>query len=99
MAHQQLTDIEPRNEVGQRCQIEALNAEGYTQTGIARVLKWSPITIHKELARNSDTKGYKGSLAVKRMDRRRREEPRRRASWICQCRAMIGSVRNSVSFC
>jgi len=65
MAHQQLTDRE-------RYQIEALNAEGYTQTGIARALKRSPSTIHRELARNSDAKGYRGGLAIKRTDRRRR---------------------------
>ncbi|MBC8550088.1 MAG: helix-turn-helix domain-containing protein [Candidatus Brocadiales bacterium] len=57
MAHKQLTDREPKNEVAQRYQIETLNAEGYTQTEIARVLKRSPSTIQRELARNSDAKG------------------------------------------
>ena len=70
MAHQQLTDRE-------RYQIEALNAEGYTQTGIARALKRSPSTIHRELARNSDVKGYRGGLAIKRTDRRRRGAKKR----------------------
>jgi len=65
MAHKQLTDRE-------RYQIETLNTEGYTQTGIARALKRSPSTIYRELARNSDVKGYRGSLAIKRTDRRRR---------------------------
>ena len=65
MAHQQLTDRE-------RYQIEALNAEGYTQTGIARILKLSPSTIHRELACNSDIKGYRGGLMIKRTYRRRR---------------------------
>jgi len=70
MAHQQLTDRE-------RYQIEALNAEGYTQTGIARILKRSSSTIHRELARNSDVKGYRGGLAIKRTDRRRRGAKKR----------------------
>ena len=65
MAHKQLTDRE-------RYQIETLNTEGYTQTGIAMALKRSPSTIYRELARNSDVKGYRGSLAIKRTDRRRR---------------------------
>ena len=72
MAHKQLTDREPKNEVAQRYQIETLNAEGYTQTEIARVLKRSPSTIQRELARNSDAKGYRGGLAIKRTDKRRR---------------------------
>ena len=66
MAHQQLTDRE-------RYQIEVLKAEGYTQTRIAAVLGRSPSTICRELARNCDTKGYLGSLAIKRTDKRRRE--------------------------
>lgn len=65
MAHLQLTDRE-------RYQIEALKREGFSQARIARSLGRSPSTISRELARNSDAKGYRGSLAVKRNDRRRR---------------------------
>ncbi len=65
MAHLQLTDRE-------RYQIEGLKREGFSQTEIARSLGRSPSTISRELARNSDAKGYRGSLAVKRTDRRRR---------------------------
>jgi len=36
------------------------------------VLKRLPSTICRELARNADTKGYRGGLAIKRKDRRRR---------------------------
>ena len=45
MAHKQLTDREPKNEVVQQCQIEMLNTEGYTQIEIARALKRYPSTI------------------------------------------------------
>ena len=65
MAHKQLTDRE-------RYQIKTLNTEGYTQTEIAMALKRSPSTIYRELARNSDVKGYRGGLAIKRSDKRRR---------------------------
>ena len=65
MAHKQLTDKE-------RYQIETLNAEGFTQKEITRALKRSPSTIQRELARNSDAKGYRADLAIKRTDKRRR---------------------------
>lgn len=70
MAHLQLTDRE-------RYQIEALKREGFSQTEIARSLGRSPSTISRELARNSDAKGYRGSLAVKRTERRRRGAKKR----------------------
>jgi len=66
MAHKQLTEKE-------RYQIEALKAEGFTQTAIAQSLGKSTSTISRELRRNSDSKGYRGSLAIKRTDKRRRE--------------------------
>jgi len=64
MAHKQLTDEE-------RYQIEALKRDGFNQSEIARSLKRHPSTINRELARNSDHKGYRGKLAVNRTDRRR----------------------------
>jgi len=67
MAYNQLTDKE-------RYQIEALKREGFNQSEIARSLnRRHPSTINRELARNSDHKGYRGKLAVSRTDRRRRE--------------------------
>jgi len=67
MAYQQLTDEE-------RYQIEALNREGFTQEDIAKSIGRSPSTISRELRRNSGSKsGYKGALAIKRTDKRRRE--------------------------
>jgi len=66
MAHKQLTDEE-------RYQIEALKREGFNQSEIARSLNRHPSTINRELARNSDHKGYRGKLAVSRTERRRRE--------------------------
>jgi len=66
MAYKQLTDEE-------RYQIEALKREGFNQSEIARSLNRRPSTINRELARNSDHKGYRGKLAVSRTDRRRRE--------------------------
>jgi len=65
MAYKQLTDRE-------RYQIEALKREGFTQSAIARSLGRSRSTINREIGRNSDVQGYRGSLAVKRTDRRRR---------------------------
>ena len=65
MAYKQLTEIE-------RYQIEALKREGFTQSAIARSLGRSRNTINREIGRNSDAKGYRGSLAVKRTARRRR---------------------------
>jgi len=66
MTYQQLTDEE-------RYQIEALNREGFTQKDIAKSIGRSPSTISRELRRNSGSKrGYKGALAIKRMDKRRR---------------------------
>jgi len=64
MAYKQLTEIE-------RYQIEALKREGFTQSAIARLLGRSRSTINREIGRNSDAKGYRGGLAVKRTDRRR----------------------------
>ena len=55
MAHQQLTDRE-------RYQIEALKAEGYRQTEIARSRRRSPSTICRELAGNSHAKGLAGKF-------------------------------------
>ena len=66
MAYKQLTAEE-------RYQIEALKREGFNQSEIARSLNRHPSTINRELARNSDHKGYRGKLAVSRTDRRRRE--------------------------
>ena len=66
MAHLQLTDRE-------RYQIEALKREGFTQSAIARSLGRHPSTINRELARNSDHKGYRGKLAVRRTAKRRQE--------------------------
>jgi len=66
MAYKQLTDE-------QRYQIEVLKREGFTQLSIAQSIGKSPSTISRELRRNSDNKGYRGSLAVKRTDKRRRE--------------------------
>jgi len=66
MAHKQLTDEE-------RYQIEALKREGFNQSEIARSLNRHPSTINRELARNSDYKGYRGQLAISRTGRRRRE--------------------------
>jgi len=66
MAHKQLTDEE-------RYQIEALNRKGFTQKDIAKSIGRSPSTISRELRRNSGSKrGYKGALAIKRTDKRRR---------------------------
>jgi len=64
-AGKQLTDRE-------RYQIEALKREGFTQSAIAKSLGRSRSTINREIGRNSDVQGYRGSLAVKRTDRRRR---------------------------
>jgi len=66
MAYKQLTDEE-------RYQIEVLKREGFNQSEIARSLNRHPSTVNRELARNSDHKGYRGKLAVNRTDRRRRE--------------------------
>jgi len=66
MTYKQLTAEE-------RYQIEALKREGFNQSEIARSLNRHPSTINRELARNSDHKGYRGKLAVSRTDRRRRE--------------------------
>ena len=65
MAYKQLTDE-------QRYQIEALKDAGFRQTEITEKLGKSPSTISRELRRNSDRKGYRGKLAIKRTDRRRR---------------------------
>ena len=61
MAHKQLTDRE-------KYQIEGLKREGFTPTEIAG--SWGRSS---ELARNSDVKGYRGSLAIRRITRRRQE--------------------------
>lgn len=66
MAYKQLTDE-------QRYQIEALKREGFTQEDIAKSIGKSPSTISRELRRNGDDNGYRGALAVKRTDKRRRE--------------------------
>jgi len=66
MTYKQLTAEE-------RYQIEALKREGFNQSEIAHSLNRHPSTINRELARNSDHKGYRGKLAVSRTDRRRRE--------------------------
>ena len=64
MTPQQLTERE-------RYPIKALNTEGYTPTKIVRLLGRLPSTIYRELTRNRDAKGYRGSLAIKRIDKRR----------------------------
>ena len=69
MAHLQLTDKE-------RYQIEALKKEGYTLSKIARSLNRSPSTICRELERNSDHKGYRGSLAHDQESSGRVSQPR-----------------------
>jgi len=51
--------------------------EGFTESAIARSLGRSRSTINSEIGRNSDTKGYRGNLAVKRTDRRRRGAKKR----------------------
>jgi transposase, IS30 family len=66
MAYKQLTDE-------QRYKIEALKREGFTQLSIAQSIAKSPSTISRELRRNGDDNGYRGALAVKRTDKRRRE--------------------------
>ena len=66
MTHKQLTDEE-------RYQIEALKREGFNQSEIARSLGRHPSTINRELARNSDHKGYRGKLAIRRTAKRRQE--------------------------
>jgi len=66
MIYKQLTDEE-------RYQIEVLKREGFNQSEIARSLNRHPSTVNRELARNSDHKGYRGKLAVSRTERRRRE--------------------------
>ena len=66
MAYKQLTNEE-------RYQIEALKREGFNQSEIARSLNRHPSTVNRELARNSDHKGYRGKLAMSRTERRRRE--------------------------
>jgi len=70
MAYKQLTERE-------RYQIEALKDAGFTQTAIAARIGKSPSTVNRELKRNSDSKGYRGSLAIKRTDRRRRGAKKR----------------------
>ena len=66
MAYKQLTDE-------QRYQIEALKREGFTQLAIAQSIGKSPSTISRELRRNGDDNSYRGALAIKRTDKRRRE--------------------------
>lgn len=78
MAHLQLTDKE-------RYQIEALKKEGYTLSKIARSLNRSPSTICRELERNSDHKGYRGSLAIRRTTRRRQNSKKREKLDLAMC--------------
>jgi len=66
MAHKQLTDRE-------KYQIEGLKREGFTPTEIAGSWGRSSGTICRELVRNSNVKGYRGSLAIRRITRRRQE--------------------------
>ena len=57
MTHKQLTEEE-------RYQSEALKREGFNQSAIARSLGRHPSAVNRELARNSDHKGYRGKLGV-----------------------------------
>ena len=84
MAYKQLTDE-------QRYQIEALKREGFTQLSIAQSIGKSPSTISRELRRNGDDNGYRGALAVKRTDKRRREAKKSEKLDLAMC-SMINNL-------
>ena len=68
MPYHQLT-LEEREVISQ------LHYSGTGPTKIARQLKRSPSTVSRELARNSDSEGYRAVAAQERTSRRRREHP------------------------
>ena len=70
MPYKQLTE-------GKRYQIEALLCEGFSQKEISKAIGCSASTISREIKRNSDRKGYRGTLAIKRTDKRRRTAKKR----------------------
>jgi transposase, IS30 family len=90
MVYKQLTDE-------QRYQIETLKREGFTQEGIAKSIGKSPSTISRELRRNSDSNGYRGSLAVKRTDKRRRESKKSEKLDAVMCSMIKGVLEDYLS--
>ena len=90
MTYKQLTDE-------QRYQIEALKREGFTQAVIAQSIGTSPSTISRELRRNSDSKGYRGGLAIKRTDKRRREAKKSVKLDVAMCSMIKGLLEDYLS--
>ena len=90
MTYKQLTDRE-------RYQIEALLGEGFTQADVAKSLGRSRGTLSRELARNSDAKGYRAELAIKRTDRRRRHAKKSEKLDAAMCSMINGLLLDYLS--
>jgi transposase, IS30 family len=90
MTYKQLTDE-------QRYQIEALKREGFTQLAIAQSIGKSPSTISRELRCNRNDSGYRGELAVKRIDRRRWEAIKSGKLGIAMCCMIKNLLDNYLS--
>lgn len=90
MPYKQLTDRE-------RYQIEALNCEGFNQKQISEAIGCSASTISRELKRNSDKKGYRGTLAIKRTDKRRRGAKKRTQLDMPMCSLIDGLLKKYLS--
>jgi transposase, IS30 family len=81
----------------QRYHIAALNGEGFTQTAIAKRVGASPSTISRELKRNSDKSGYRGGLAIKRTEKRRRQAKKFIKLDLAMCSMIASLVRSYLS--
>ena len=90
MPYKQLTDRE-------RYQIEALLCKGFDQKEISIAIGCSAATISREIKRNSDRKGYRGTLAIKRTDKRRRGAKKLTKLDIAMCSFIDGLLKQYVS--
>jgi len=90
MPYKQLTDRE-------RYQIEALLCKGFNQKEISIAIGCSAATISREIKRNSDRKGYRGTLAIKRTDKRRRGAKKLTKLDIAMCSFIDGLLKQYVS--
>jgi len=90
MPYKQLTDRE-------RYQIEALLCKGFNQKEISIAIGCSAATISREIKRNSDRKGYRGTLAIKRTDKRRRGAKKLTKLDIAMCSFIDGLLKQYLS--